>query len=150
MNCLFLLTETKLQAPYAAPIDNDDTPKYDLYVSVDIKYAKTTMNVRTISTPKRSQAARFDVCAMAACKLPWYPGTVTLQINKLNNNVRITIITSKGLSLIRWKGGMELTFLFMGLTWDTGLTRRNKQLHFSAMSFHSKIYFVWFVISNKR
>lgn len=36
------------------------------------------MNVRIISTPKRSQAANVDVCAIAACKFPWYPGTVTL------------------------------------------------------------------------
>lgn len=30
-------TETKLHAPYAAPIDSDETPKYDLYESVDMR-----------------------------------------------------------------------------------------------------------------
>lgn len=65
------LTETKLQALYAAPTDNDDTPKYDLYESVDMKKASTTMNVRMHSTQKRSQAAKAAVCAMAACRFPW-------------------------------------------------------------------------------
>lgn len=30
-------TETKLHALYAAPMVNDETPKYDLYESDDIK-----------------------------------------------------------------------------------------------------------------
>lgn len=32
-----ILTDTKLHALYAAPTDNDETPKYDLYESVDMK-----------------------------------------------------------------------------------------------------------------
>lgn len=35
-----------------------------------MKYANTTINVKTISTPKRSHAANVDVCAIAACKFP--------------------------------------------------------------------------------
>lgn len=74
--CFFILlyiqlTETKLQALYAAPTDKDDTPKYDLYESVDMKKASTTMNVRMHSTQNRSQAAKAAVCAMAACRFPW-------------------------------------------------------------------------------
>lgn len=54
-----------------------------------MKYANTTINVKIISTPKRSQAAKFDVWAMAACKFPWYPGTVTLQNKNAKKKERI-------------------------------------------------------------
>lgn len=67
---MFVLTETKLHALYAAPIANAELPKYDLYEWVDIKYASTTTKVSINSTPKRSQAANEELCEMAACKLP--------------------------------------------------------------------------------
>ena len=57
---------------------NEELPRYDRYESIDTKYARTIINVNINSTPKRSHAANAAVWEIAACKFPWYPGTVTL------------------------------------------------------------------------
>jgi hypothetical protein len=60
------LTETKLQAEYAAPIIAAELPKIFRCVFVDTKYVKTTTKVKTISTPNRSHADTVDECEIAA------------------------------------------------------------------------------------
>lgn len=83
-NCTFVqftnikLTETKLHAEYAAPIIAAEFPNNFCWEFVDTKYVKTTMNVRTISTPNRSHDETADVCEIAAWRFPWYPGSETL------------------------------------------------------------------------
>lgn len=56
-----ILTETKLPALYAHPIDSAETPKYVLCESIAIRYAKTTKNVSTISIANRSHDGNFIV-----------------------------------------------------------------------------------------